>query len=489
MDGPPASHAESIESRPLDESRKPIAGLLLVAGAFFMEYIDGTVIATALPQMARTFHTRAVDLNVGMTAYMLTLAVFIPISGWVADRFGSRRIFASAIALFTLSSVFCGLSNGLMSFTLLRVIQGIGGAMMVPVGRLVVLRSTEKKDLIRSIAYLTWPALAAPIIGPPLGGFITTYANWRWIFFINVPLGILAFILTFIFLRDERQERKAAFDWITFLLCGTACTAFVYGLELLGRTDGSFASGVALLVLSLLAAAAAVRTTRKAEAPLIDLESLKLRTFAVPVFGGSLFRIAISVSPFLLPLMFQIGFGMDAFHSGMFVLALFAGNLGMKAATTPLLRIFGFRQVLIVNGIATGLGILICALLLPKTPGILIFLVLFINGLCRSMQFTAMSSLAFVDVPFERMSSANSFFSTVQQLGNSIGVAVGALALRTATLLRRNAHGTPDVGDFHLAFIFVGVFALVSVADCFLLPADAGDVTSRHGEKAQESMV
>jgi len=486
MDGPPASQAESVASRPLDESQKPIAGLLLVAGAFFMEYIDGTVIATALPQMARTFHTRAVDLNVGMTAYMLTLAVFIPISGWVADRFGSRRIFASAIAIFTLSSVFCGLSNGLLSFTLLRVIQGIGGAMMVPVGRLVVLRTTEKKDLIRSIAYLTWPALAAPIIGPPLGGFITTYASWRWIFFINVPLGILAFILTFIFLRDERQEQEA-FDWITFLLSGTACTAFVYGLELLGRTDSSLVIGVALLVLSLLAAAAAVSTTRKSKAPLIDLESLKLRTFAVPVFGGSLFRIAISVSPFLLPLMFQIGFGMDAFHSGMFVLALFAGNLGMKAVTTPLLRIFGFRQVLIVNGIATGLGILVCALLLPKTPGVLIFLVLFINGLCRSMQFTAMSSLAFVDVPFERMSSANSFFSTVQQLGNSLGVAVGALALRTATILHGNAHGAPNVGDFHLAFIFVGVFALVSVADCFLLPADAGSITSGHRSNSQES--
>jgi EmrB/QacA subfamily drug resistance transporter len=461
-------------------SRRATAGLLLIAGANFMEFLDGTVIATALPEMAHTFHANAIDLNIGMTAYLLTLAVFIPISGWVADRFGSRRIFASAIAIFTLASVLCGLSDGLTSFTLARILQGLGGAMMVPVGRLVVLRTTEKKDLIRAIAYLTWPALAAPIVGPPLGGFITTYANWRWIFFLNAPLGIAAFILTFILLRDERADERPAFDWITFLLCGTACTSFVYGLELLGQANATWKAGVALVGLSAVTGAAAIATTRRAQVPLIDLESLKLRTFAVTIFGGSIFRIAISVSPFLLPLMFQIGFGMDAFHSGLYVLALFAGNLGMKSLTTPVLRRFGFRRVLIVNGIAIGLAILLCALLSPDTPWALAVLVLFLNGLCRSMQFTSMGTLAFVDVPFERMSAANSFFSTVQQMSGSMGVAVGALALRMATLWRGHAHGTPDVADFHIAFALVSVLALLAVFDCARLPPDAGSITSGH---------
>jgi EmrB/QacA subfamily drug resistance transporter len=470
-------------------SRRSSAGLLLIAGAFFMEFLDGTVIATALPQMAHTFHANAVDLNVGMTAYMLTLAVFIPISGWVADRFGSRRVFASAIAVFTLASVLCGISNGLTSFTLARILQGIGGAMMVPVGRLVVLRSTEKKDLIRAIAYLTWPGLAAPIVGPPLGGFITTYANWRWIFFLNVPLGVTAFALTFFLLRNEREEERPVFDWITFLLCGVACSTFVYGLELLGQANGTWKLGVALIAVSVATGAGAIATTRRAQVPLIDLESLKLQTFAVTIFGGSIFRIAISVSPFLLPLMFQIGFGMNAFRSGLFLLALFAGNMGMKSLTTPVLRRFGFRRVLIVNGIVVGVAILLCALLSPRTPWMLVVLVLFVNGLCRSMQFTSMGTLAFVDVPFERMSAANSFASTVQQLTSSMGVAVGALALRMATVARGHAHGTPDMMDFHIAFALVSVLAFAAIFDCFQLPPDAGSITSGHHAKQEPELT
>lgn len=461
-------------------SRRTTAGVLLVAGALFMEFLDSTVIATALPQMARTFHVQAVDLNVGMTVYMLTLAVFVPISGWVADRFGSRRIFASAIAVFTLSSVLCGRCNGLTEFIWARILQGMGGAMMVPVGRLVVLRTTEKKDLIYSIAYLTWPALAAPLIGPPLGGFITTYANWRWIFYLNVPLGAAAFTLTFFLLRNEREKERPEFDWLTFLFSGVACTTFVYGLELLGHANETWTVGAALVGVSVVTGMAAIATTRRARFPLIDLESLKLRTFSVTIFGGTVFRAAIFVSPFLLPLMFQVGFGMNAFRSGLFLLALFAGNLGMKSVTTPVLRRFGFRRVLIVNGLATGVAILLCALLTPHTSWVLIVLVLFVNGLCRSMQFTALGTLAFVDVPVERISGANSFFSTVQQLGMSMGVAIGALALRMATLARGHVNGTPDVMDFHIAFVLVGVLALLAIIDCFQLPPDAGAITSGH---------
>src|SRR3954465_10315065 len=274
---------------------------LLVAGAFFMENLDGTVIATALPQMAQTFGVGAVDLNVGMTAYMLTLAVFIPVSGWVADRLGARTVFASAIGLFTLASILCGISNGLPEFTAARVLQGMGGALMVPVGRLVVLRTTDKKDLVRSIAYITWPGLAAPVIGPPVGGFITTYSSWRWIFFLNVPLGLIGIALALWWITNDREETARPFDWLGFALAGTACTSFMYSLELLGRRDAPWLTVGVFLGYGVLAGWLAVWPVRRTPHPLVDLACLKVRTFAIVIWGGSLFRIAISVSPFLLP--------------------------------------------------------------------------------------------------------------------------------------------------------------------------------------------
>ena len=211
-------------------ARKASLIAMLVAGAFFMENLDGTVIATALPQMGNSFHVSPVDLNMGMTAYLLMLAVFIPISGWVADRFGARTVFAAAIAVFTVSSILCGLSGGLWQFTGARIIQGIGGAMMVPVGRLVVLRTTEKHNLVRSIAYITWPGLVAPILGPPVGGFITTYASWHWIFFLNVPLGVIGITLAVLWITNSKADQHKPFDWTGFGLSSTACTSFMYGL-------------------------------------------------------------------------------------------------------------------------------------------------------------------------------------------------------------------------------------------------------------------
>src|SRR6202790_5447719 len=348
----------------------PIA--ILVAVAFFMENLDGTVIATALPQMGKSFHVSPVDLNIGMTAYLLMLAVFIPISGWVADRVGARSVFVSAIAIFTVSSILCGLSNGIMAFTAARIIQGIGGAMMVPVGRLVVLRTTEKHNLMEAIAYITWPGLVAPVVGPPVGGFITTYASWHWIFFLNVPLGILAAALALMWISNSREDQVRPFDWLGFALCGTACVTFMYGLELIGRQNTPWVTTSLFLACGIVLGALAIRHFRRSPAPVINLISLKMKTFAITVWGGSLFRIAISVSPFLLPLMFQVGFGLNAFQSGLLMLGLFAGNLGMKTVTTPVLRRFGFRSVLIVNGILTALVMLACAAIFPQTSRILI---------------------------------------------------------------------------------------------------------------------
>src|SRR6266853_4143290 len=367
--------------------RRPAQVALLVAAAFFMENLDGTVIATALPQMALSFHASPVDLNMGMTAYMLTLAVFIPVSGWIADRLGARTVFSSAIGLFTFASVLCGFSNSLAQFTAARILQGMGGAMMVPVGRLVVLRITEKKDLLRSISYITWPGLVAPVLGPPVGGFITTYSSWRWIFYLNVPLGVVALALASWCITNEPESTTRPFDWLGFALAGTCCVAFMYSLELMGRQTSQWSTIGLFLGYSVLAGWSAVHHMHRAAHPLINFACLRIPTFAVAIWGGSLFRIAIMASPFLLPLLFQVAFGMNAFQSGLLVLTMFAGNLAMKTATTPLLRGFGFRKVLVTNGLISGALIAGCGFLVPQTPRLAIMSLLFLHGLSRSMQF------------------------------------------------------------------------------------------------------
>ncbi len=430
--------------------------------------------------MGRSFHVNPVDLNIGMTAYLLMLAVFIPISGWVADRFGARTVFVSAIAVFTGASILCGLSTGFWQFTAARVIQGIGGAMMVPVGRLVVLRTTEKHDLMRAMIYITWPGLIAPVVGPPVGGFITTYASWHWIFFLNVPLGVIAMALAALWITNLREDRAKPFDWIGFALSATACVSFMYGLELIGRQNTPWLTTGLFLGCGGVLGTLALVHFRRAPAPVIDLSSLKIKTFAVTLGGGSLFRMAISVSPFLLPMMFQVGFGLDAFRSGLLMLALFAGNLGMKSVTSPVLRRYGFRSVLIANGILTALGILACSALAPQTPRIVIIAVLFANGLFRSMQFTSLSTLAFADVPKSQLGSATSFFSMVMQMTMGMGVALGAIALRLGALLDRHRGATPSATDFRIAFALVSVLAFVAVIDCFSLAPEAGAAVTGH---------
>jgi EmrB/QacA subfamily drug resistance transporter len=453
---------------------------ILVATAFFMENLDGTVIATALPDMGKSFHVSPVDLNIGMTAYLLMLAVFIPISGWVADRVGARTVFVSAIAIFTASSILCGLSHGILTFTGARVIQGIGGAMMVPVGRLVVLRTTEKHNLIDAITFITWPALIAPVVGPPVGGFITTYASWHWIFFLNVPLGIIGMALSSRIIPNLREDRVKPFDWLGFVLSASACVSFVYGMELVGRESAQWKPTAAYLVAGCVLGLFSVLHFLRTPAPLLNLDLLKIKTFAITLQGGSLFRIAISVSPFLLPLMFQVGFGLNAFQSGLLMLGLFTGNLLMKSVVTPVLRRFGFRNVLTTNGILNAILTAGCALLFPQTATIIVLFILFLNGLSRSMQFTAVGTLAFADISKPDMSTATSFFSMITQMSMGMGVAVGAIALRLAGYLTGNSTGGPTTKEFHVAFLLDAVLSVLATLDCFLLDPDAGAAVSGH---------
>ncbi|WP_409249279.1 MFS transporter [Enterobacter hormaechei] len=491
------------------ESRGLSPAALLVAGAFFMEFLDGTVIATALPDMSKSFGVQAVDLNIGISAYLITLAVLIPASGWIADRFGARKVFALALAIFTLASVFCGLSTTLEEFVAMRVFQGMGGALMVPVGRLAVLRTTPKHQLITAIATLTWPALVAPIIGPPLGGFITSYADWRWIFFINVPLGIIAILLALRIIPDLHEDTRRPFDLPGFVVTTLAMVSLVYAMELMGAeplrtglTATLFIVGVAalslvyamelmgaeplrtgltatLFIVGVAALSLALRHFKRATWPMIRLDAMQVPTFRVTLYGGSLFRASISAVPFLLPLMFQVGFGMDAFHSGLLVLAVFVGNLTIKPATTPLIRSLGFKRLLLINGSLNVLALLACAFLTPQTPVWLVMLILYLGGVFRSIQFTAISTLAFADVPSAQMSYANTLFSTATQLAVGLGITLGAIGIRIGEKVSETMGiaGMPGM-SFRLAFVAIALICLVGMVDTLRLTKNAGSAVS-----------
>ncbi|CAM7842207.1 MFS transporter [Leclercia adecarboxylata] len=452
---------------------------LLVAGAFFMEFLDGTVIATALPDMAKSFGVQAVDLNIGISAYLITLAVLIPASGWIADRFGARKVFTLALAIFTLASVLCGLATSVDQFVAMRVLQGMGGALMVPVGRLAVLRTTPKHLLITAIATLTWPALVAPIIGPPLGGFITSYATWRWIFFINVPLGLIAIVLALRIIPDISEETRRPFDTPGFIATSVAMVSLVCAMEMMGAQQVNTTLTLALVATGVVTLIYALRHFRRARWPMIRLDALQVPTFRVTMYGGSLFRASISAVPFLLPLLFQVGFGMDAFHSGLLVLAVFVGNLTIKPATTPLLRGLGFKKLLLINGALNVLALLACAFLTPQTPVWVIMLVLYLGGVFRSIQFTAISTLAFADVPSPQMSYANTLFSTATQLAVGLGITLGAIGIRIGELCSEmlGLEALPGI-SFRLAFVAIALVCLLGMFDTLRLVKDAGSAVS-----------
>ncbi|MCY0386175.1 MFS transporter [Robbsia sp. Bb-Pol-6] len=450
----------------------------IVAATFFMEYLDTTVIATALPQMARTFHVGPNELSLGMTAYMLALAVFIPVSGWVADRFGARTVFGSAIVVFTLASVLCGLSGSVGEFTAARLLQGLGGAMMVPVGRLIVVRNTEKSRLMQAISTITWPAIAAPVVGPPIGGFITTYASWRWIFLLNVPFGIAALLAVLWLVRNERESAPRPLDVTGFVLSGAALTAILYGTELASQREASVTSAVLYVVVGVVLGLVSFRHASRAAHPLIDYTTLRVPTYAVTVVSGAITRIGIGAVPYLMPLLFQLGFGLSAFKSGLLLLASAVGNLGMKALTTRILKRHGFRRVALVDVTVAGVFIIACGLLTPETPLVVTLLVVFVYGVARSMQFSLLATLAYADIPQKQMSGASTLWSAASQMTTGMGIAFGALALRLAAASRGEGGALPaghyTLGDFRWAFALAGVVTLLSLPGYFRMACDAG---------------
>ena len=444
---------------------------LLVAGCFFMEYLDGTIIAPALPQMAVTLGSTAVDLHVGISAYLLTVAVMILPGGWAAERFGARPVFASAVVIFTIASGLCALAWSPASFVVARVLQGVGGAMMVPVGRLVVLRGTEKAGLMRAIALLTWPGLTAPLIGPPLGGFIAEHFDWRYIFLINLPLGVVAFGLALWLTPRGANGAARRFDWTGFVLAGAACLCAELAMDMLGQERPAFLLAGVLIVVGAASAVGAARHLWRSTTPLIDPAPWLVPTFRMVMGVGTAMRGLISTLPFLLPLLFQLGFGYDPFHAGALVLALFLGNIGIKPATSFVLRRYGFRNVLVGNAVLQGAAMLGLAIIGAGTPLVAILVLLAVAGASRSLQFTALGTLAFADVPQERMAPANTWFSVAFQLGNGIGVGFGALVLSVAGGM---IGGGPDLAAFHAAFAGLGVMMLGLGVLGLRLRADAG---------------
>lgn len=450
---------------------------LVVAIAFFMQNLDTTAVNTAIPAMAMSFGVDVIHLSAGVTSYLIALAIFIPVSGWIADRYGARKVFCAAIILFIIASMLCGLSQTLTQFVVFRIFQGIAGAMMTPVGRLAVLKTTPKEELVTAIAYITWPGLVAPILGPLVGGYLTTYWSWHWIFYLNVPLSLICIPLAWHFIPKEESDElpKKRFDAAGFILSGLALAGFMYGVELFSRSDVAYYIPIAFVVLSLCLLGFNVKYSRHISNPLIDYSVIKIPTYRVTIFTGSLSRMVIGVAPFLVPLMFQTGWGLNPFESGLLFLATMAGNLTMKPITLWVMRRFNFRNVLIINGFLVVVFTMLTAILLPTTPTILVVIVMFLSGMFRSMQFSSITTLAFADIPQPRMTAANTLYSTVQQMSTGMGIAMGAVFLRFSHMIN-GAQGDYTIPDFRLSFLFVALLGLVSLYGYTKLKPDAGDV-------------
>ncbi len=456
----------------MDPRRRAVA--LLVAGTYFMEILDGTIVATAAPAMARSFGVQSSDISVAITSYLLTMAVLIPLSGWIAQRYGARRVFLAAIVVFTVASALCAAAPTLTFLVAMRVLQGVGAAMMVPVGRLSVLADIPRSEIIRAIAFLTWPALIAPVVAPALGGLFSTYLGWEWIFLVNVPLGVVAFIAALRLIPAGDGRRPPPLDWLGLILTCSAVAALVTTADLLAGEAPRWTAAGVLTVLGTGLSVVAVRHLLRTPHPLLDLRLLGIRTFRVPHNSGGVYRLTISAVPFLLPLMFQDAFGWSAVLAGSMVLFVFLGNVAIKPTTTWMLRTFGFRTVLIAATGGAALSMVLAGLLTASTPLWLVATALTFGGVARSVGFTAYSTITFADIDKPRMPAANTLSATVHQIAAGFGVAVGAVALRVGDAATGTVGDAAATGAYRFAFLVLAALTLVAVVDAVRLDPAAG---------------
>lgn len=459
-------------------ARDPRAVAAIVASALLMQNLDSSVVATVLPAMARDLGADPVHLSVAITSYLVALCVFIPVSGWVADRFGPRRVFMAAILVFCCASALVGLAQGMGSLIAARILQGVGGAMMVPVGRLLLLRRVRKEELITAMTWLTMPALLGPVCGPPLGGLLADLVSWRAVFWINIPVGAVGLLLVWRFIPEVERTDPGPLDGRGLLLWGLALALLMAGFETIGRHIAPAPFTAAALLAGLGAFWLAVRHSRRAARPAVDLSLLKLPSFGVPTLSGTLFRSGAGAVPFLLPLMLQLAFGLSASQSGFVTFAGALGAFAMKPLVRPALRRFGFRAVLAANGLLAAASVAACAAFTPAWPLAAIFAVLAISGLVRSLQFTSLNTLSFADVPQEKLATATAMSGTVQQLSLALGVVIGSVGLEASMLA--TGHARPELLDFRLAFAFAALVTLASVPFMLRMPRDVGARVSGH---------
>jgi EmrB/QacA subfamily drug resistance transporter len=457
---------------------------LIVATALFMENMDSTVISTSLPVIAQALGTNPLALKLAVTSYLLSLAIGIPASGWTADRFGTRNVFRTAIGVFVLGSIGCAASHSLEQFVFARIVQGMGGAMMTPVGRLIMVRSIDKQRLLNAMALVTMPALIGPICGPPLGGFITTYASWHWIFLINVPIGLVGMVMVSRFIPNIRAERSDPFDYIGFALSGGAIAGLAFGFSAMGLEFLPNKVVASLLCAGAVAALGYFIHAKRTPAPILDLSLLRLQTFRASIFGGFLFRLGIGATPFLLPLLLQVGFKLSPFQSGLITFTTALGSMFMKAAVASVLRRFGYRNVLLYNALISSAFVAACATFVEGMPFAAMVAILLAGGFFRSLQFTSINTIAYAEIEPAKMSRATTMVAVAQQLALSTGVAIGALVVELTLRLRHST--TMGINDFPPAFLVVGLLSASAVFIFMRLPPDAGaELSGRPAETAE----
>jgi EmrB/QacA subfamily drug resistance transporter len=481
----PSSSIQTLISPPaLTESARRLLPWL-IAVAFFMESLDTTILNTGVPTIAAALHVAPLSMKSVLASYTLSLAVFIPISGWMADRFGTRRVFSSAIGIFSLGSFLCGISSNIHWLVAFRILQGCGGAMMVPVGRLTLVRTFPKSELVRAMSFVAIPGLIGPMLGPLTGGLIVAYFHWRLIFFVNIPIGLLGLYLVDRHLPDYREESVPPLDIVGLILFGSGIALLSYVLEVFGEHTLTTAEMVGLLVLSLVLLAGYGFHATKTEHPLLRLMLFRIRTFRASVVGSFVTRLGIGGIPFLFPLLYQVGLGYSPVQSGLFMMPQAIASMSLKLTMPKILARFGYRGVLVSNTIIIGAFILLFSTIGVHTPAWLIVAIVFCYGFFTSLQYTSMNTLVFADISEEEASSASSIASTMQQMSISFGVATASLVTAFFLPDRYRSNPTQFIRGIHHAFWVLGAMTILSTIVFRELKSTDGDSVSRthvHGE-------
>lgn len=456
---------------------------LILAVALFMENMDSTVIATSLPAIAADIGAEPISLKLALTAYFVALAIFIPLSGWMADRLGAKNVFRAAIVVFMVGSICCAFSDSLLTFVLSRFLQGIGGSMMTPIARLVLVRSTKRSELVSAMAWLTVPALIGPISGPPLGGFLTTFYSWHWIFWINVPIGLIGLVLISKFLPDvDRGRNERPIDFPGLFLSGVTFAGVLFGFSVISLPAIPVYVGYLSIIIGAVTGVLYLRHARRAQYPILDPSLFKLPLFRSAIIGGSLFRIGLGAFPFLMPLMLQLAFGLSPFESGLTTFIAAFGAIVSKLGVRWLYRAFGFPRTLVLLALVGCVFLAINGFFMPETPHWLLMAALFVGGLTRSFFFTGLNALVFADIDEQHASQATAINAVAQQLSVAAGVAVAGGTLEfTSNLLHG---GELTLSDFHIAWFVVALVAILSALPFFRLPPDAGADVSGHRVKS-----